>query len=144
MLIIFFWLLTALIGSESTAPISHLRLVFFCLVFFCCFYFYFIFLDSRPLCSGLMLTVKSLTERPDAVSSCPQSTSLPTASRNYRVLLGFTEFYWVLLGFTEFYWVSQSWRDFFFGFWQVISGFTGFYRVSMTVTRFYWMFKGFT
>ena len=44
---------------------------------------------------------------------------------DYRVLLGFTRFFWVLLGFTGFHRVLLGFTRFFL----VFLGFTGFYRV---------------
>ena len=58
----------------------------------------------------------------------------------YRVLPGFTEFYWILLGFIGFYRVLPS----FTGFYRVLPGFTGFYRVPLGFTRFNWFLPGFT
>ena len=53
----------------------------------------------------------------------------------YPVILGFTEFHWVLLGFTGFYLVLLDFTG--------LPGFTGFYRVSLVFSGFYWILMSF-
>ncbi len=69
---------------------------------------------------------------------------------DYRVLLGFTRFFWVLLGFTGFHRVLLGFTRFFLvflsftGFYQVLPGFTGFYWVLLGFSWFFWVLPGFT
>ena len=55
----------------------------------------------------------------------------------FMEILRSTRFYRVLLGFTGFYWVLP-------GFYRVLLGFAGFYWVLPGFNEFYWVFLGFT
>ena len=142
-IISFFFQNSRLDVRQRFCPIRVESFLGFLFVFFCSGFspFFFLFFFQFSLFVFFFFSFLFWPTEPDTTFFCrgnPSRTAchrlpkwhffLPCFNIIFRILLGFTGFYWVLSGFTGFYWV--------------LLGFNGFYLVLLGITESYWVLLG--